>query len=91
MGITATRYVLYSTFLPFSRRVHTESAKCWLEYLESEPVQVLVCLTHADWLYVEYMGEDGTHRPTDIVRKEIKIQLDVSTAIKKVAILCQSF
>ena len=84
--ITATQYVcqlLHSTFLPFFRRVHTESAKHWLEYLESEPVQVLVCLTHADRLYVEYLGEDGTHRPTDIVRKEIKIQLDVSTVIKK--------
>ena len=60
------------------RRVHTESVKHWLEHLEKDPVHVLVCLTHADQLYVEYMNEDGTHKPSDNVRREIKIQLDVS-------------
>ena len=59
-------------------RIHTESAKHWLERLEADPVQVLVCLTFADQLYVEYMNEDGTHPPVEVTRKEINTQLDVS-------------
>ena len=41
------------------RRAYTESTKQWLSILEKENVPVLICLTFADKLFAELMGEDG--------------------------------
>ena len=43
----------------FARRAHTESTKQWLSILERENVPVLICLTFADKLFAELMGENG--------------------------------
>ena len=43
----------------FVRRAHTKSTQEWLRILEKENVPVLICLTFADKLYAELMGEDG--------------------------------
>ena len=61
--------------------MHTESARHWLDRLEEDSVQLLVCLTFADQLYEELMSDDGTHPPPEIVKKEINTQLDVSNII----------
>ena len=63
------------------RRIHTESARHWLDRLEEDSVQLLVCLTFADQLYEELMSEDGTHPSPEIVKKEISTHLDVSRIV----------
>jgi len=62
------------------RKVHTESAKKWLERLQVENVPVLVCLTFADKLYAELMTEDGQHPLKESVRYELAEQLSVSVS-----------
>ena len=41
------------------RRAHTQSTKQWLNILDKENVPVLICLTFADKLFAELMGENG--------------------------------
>ena len=60
------------------RKVHTESAKKWLERLQEENVPVLVCLTFADKLYAEHMTEDGKHPPKEGMKYELRVELSVS-------------
>ncbi|XP_028411558.1 uncharacterized protein LOC114534202 isoform X1 [Dendronephthya gigantea] len=54
--LSLTRIII---FVVDYRRAHTESTKKWLSILEKEKVPVLVCLTFADKLYAELMGENG--------------------------------
>ena len=62
------------------RKVHTESAKKWLERLQVENVPVLVCLTFADKLYAELMTEDGQHPLKESVRYELAVEQSVSVS-----------
>ena len=60
------------------RRIHTLSAKKWLERLQVEKVPFLVCLTYADKLYAEYMTRDGQHPNKMFMANELESQLSVS-------------
>ena len=62
------------------RKVHTESAKRWLERLEEENVPVLVCLTFADKLYAEHMTEDWKHPSKESMKYELRVELSVSVS-----------
>jgi len=57
------------------RKAHTTAAKKWLISLTSVPV--LVCLTHADKLYAEYMTEEGEHPTAAYVKHEMSTELRV--------------
>ena len=63
------------------RKVHTESARKWLEKLQESSVPTLVCLTFADKLYAEHMTNKGDHPPKDYIVDELKAELSVSTYI----------
>ena len=67
------KVLIYSLLL--FRKVHTESAKKWLERLQVENVLVLVCLTFADKLYAELMIEDGQHPLKESVRYELAVSV----------------
>ena len=61
-----------------SRKIHTQSAKKWLERLSKEEVPILVCLTFGDKLYAEHMTDGGDHpKPSDMA-EVIKSQIIVS-------------
>ena len=60
------------------RKVHCESSKKWLGILRAKKVPVLVCLTHADKLYSEYMTKDGHHPDEAFIKKQLPQQLRVS-------------
>ena len=45
--------------------------------LEDKAVPVLVCLTYADKLYAEHMGEDGSHPDPRDVSQEITKETEV--------------
>ena len=62
------------------RKVHTESAKKWLERLQEENVPVLVCLTFADKLYAEHMTEDGKHPSKESMKYKLGVELSVSVS-----------
>ena len=60
----------------FFRRAHTESTKQWLSILESEKVPVLICLTFADKLFAELMGNNGDYDIGQVklgVEKQLKV------------------
>ena len=61
-----------------SRKIHTQSAKKWLERLSKEKVPILVCLTFGDKLYAEHMTDDGDHPRASDMAKVIKSQVTVS-------------
>ena len=67
---------LYIFTLFSYRRAHTQSTKQWLSILDEENVPVLICLTFADKLFAELMGENGD---CDIekIKTGIKEQLKV--------------
>jgi hypothetical protein len=50
---------MFSFILSLYRRAHTKSTKQWLSILDKENVPVLICLTFADKLFAELMGENG--------------------------------
>ena len=60
------------------RKVHTQSAKKWLERLHKEKVPVLVCLTFGDKLYAEHMTKSGEHPSVEHMSRVIKSQTTVS-------------
>ena len=60
------------------RKVHCESSKKWLGILQAKKVPVLVCLTHADKLYSEYMTRDGQHPDEAFIKEQLPQQLRVS-------------
>ena len=60
------------------RKVHTQSAKKWLERLHKEKVPVLVCLTFGDKLYAEHMTTYGEHPSVEHMSRVIKSQTTVS-------------
>ena len=60
----------------FYRRAHTESTKQWLSILERENVPVLICLTFADKLFAELMGNNGDY-DIDQVKLGVEKQLKV--------------
>ena len=67
-----------SVYVPVHRKVHTQSAKKWLERLHKEKVPTLVCLTFGDKLYAEHMSDSGEHPSVADMSKVIKSQLSVS-------------
>ena len=62
----------------FYRRAHTESTKEWLSILERENVPVLMCLTFADKLFAELMGENGD---CDIEKVKLGVEKQLSVCI----------
>ena len=60
------------------RKIHCESSKKWLNILQAKKVPVLVCLTHADKLYAEYMTDDGQHPDETFMKEQLPQQLRVS-------------
>ena len=60
------------------RKVHTQSAKKWLERLQKEKVPTLVCLTFGDKLYAEQMDGPKKHPSVDHMVKVVKDQISVS-------------
>ena len=67
-----------------SRKIHTQSAKKWLERLSKEKVPIFVCLTFGDKLYAEYMTDGGDHpKPSDMA-KVIKSQITVSYIVSQI-------
>ena len=60
------------------RKVHTQSAKKWLERLQKEEVPVIVCLTFGDKLYAEHMTKKREHPDKDHMKMMVKEQLSVS-------------
>ena len=63
------------------RKIHTQSAKKWLERLSKEKVPILVCLTFGDKLYAEHMTEGGDHPRVSDMAKVIKGQVTVRCVI----------
>ena len=63
----------------FYRRAHTESTKEWLSILEKENVPVLICLTFADKLFAELMGENG-----DCNAEEVKLRVQQHLSVRKI-------
>ena len=61
----------------FVRRANTKPTKEWLSILEKEDVPVLICLTFAEKLFAELMGENGDN-DLEKVKLGIQTQLDVS-------------
>lgn len=55
------------------RRAHTTSAEKWLKVLQSKSVPVLVCLTHADKLFAQFMDNEESE-----IRKRIEEEKKVS-------------
>ncbi|CAB4045681.1 Hypothetical predicted protein, partial [Paramuricea clavata] len=70
--LSLTRIIV---FVVEYKRAHTESTKEWLSILERENVPVLICLTFADKLFAELMGEKGD-RDIEKVKAEIGEQLN---------------
>ena len=64
------------------RKVHTQSAKKWLERLQKEEVPVIVCLTFGDKLYAEHMTKKREHPDKDHMKRLVKEQLSVSCIIE---------
>ena len=64
------------------RKVHTQSAKKWLERLQKEEVPVIVCLTFGDKLYAEHMTKKREHPNKDHMKMMVKEQLSVSCIIE---------
>ena len=65
------------------RRVSSDPCKEWLERLKAEEVPVIVCMTHADRLYVECI-EDSTDKspvPTNDKKRKIGLELDVRMSL----------
>ena len=63
----------------FCRRVNSEAASVWLKKLAEEDIdiQVLVCLTHADHLYMELKKKpESTNQAT--ITHRLKGELAVS-------------
>ena len=58
------------------RKASTKAVKRWLQALQRNGVPVLVCLTHADMLYLECTDEDK--------RAAFKIELEVSGVLQHV-------
>ena len=77
VAVTLVRSFIIHSCL-FNRRVHTESAKIWLELLQEKSVPTLVCLTFADKLYAGYMHKDGTHPQDEHVKEKIERELMVN-------------
>ena len=55
----------------------------WLTHLKENDLPVLVCLTHADRLYSECVGDDHTLEPTKYKQKIMEKDLSVSSYWKK--------
>ena len=60
----------------YDRKAHTESTQQWLAILEKENVPVLICLTFADKLFAELMGNDGDY-DIEQVKLGVECQLNV--------------
>ena len=75
------------------RRAHTESTKDWLTILERENVPVLICLSFADKLFAELMGNNGDY-DIEQVKHGVEKHLNVCTlhvflnSIKKNDFIC---
>ena len=78
---------MFDLLLPlFVRRAHTQATKDWLNVLEKENVPVLICLSFADKLYAELMGEEGLRDVKDL-KTDIQTQLQVRIVNEHVKIL----
>ena len=78
---------IFDFLLPlFVRRAHTQATKDWLNVLEKENVPVLICLSFADKLYAELMGEEVLRDVKDI-KTDIQTQLEVRIVNEHVKIL----
>lgn len=62
------------------RNATSNSAKAWIRALEQEDIPVLVCLTHADRLYVELTE---SREPTDETQRQIGRELEVHNILLK--------
>ena len=55
---TIVATVIYNKYCFAYRRIHSKLFEDWLSILDKENVPVLICLTFADKLFAELMGED---------------------------------
>ena len=76
--LSLTRIIV---FVVDYRRAHTESTKEWLSILEKEDVPVLICLTFADKLFAELMGENGDY---DVEKVKLRVQKQLETIKKQI-------
>ena len=61
-----------------SRSVGTNDYLEWLEKLKCKELPMLLCLTHADKFYAEYMSDNGSLHPEESEMKgKIKEKLEV--------------
>ena len=60
------------------RRAHTQSTKQWLSILDKENVPVLICLTFADKLFAELMGES---RDCDLQKIKLGVEEQLNVCI----------
>ena len=51
--------------------------KTWLKFLEDKDVPVIVCMTHADHLYTEFMDEEEGNPPEPTPYKSRQFQIDL--------------
>ena len=58
------------------RRIHSKSFEDWLSILDKENVPVLICLTFADKLFAELMGENENY-DIEKIKLEMEQQLNV--------------
>ena len=65
------------------RRITSDPAKEWLRILKDEDVQVIICLSHADRLYVECIEDhkDDSSGPTEYKKRKIGSHLYVSQSM----------
>ena len=77
-------FLLFLLFV-HCRKIHSESAKTWLDILHNESVPYLVCLSHADKLYANHMMSKVTDCTKSEAHRRINMELQV---LNRVNILC---
>lgn len=63
------------------RRASSDPAKEYLKFLKKAEVPVIVCLTHADRLYVEYIDESTNKDPKPNADRQRKIGLELQVKV----------
>lgn len=82
------QFISTSQMFNFVRRISCDAAKEYLKTLKKEEVPVIVCLTHADRLYVEYIDESSDKDPTPTEDRKRRIGLELQVLIVHLSRTC---
>ena len=62
------------------RRISAHAIKVWLDKIKTDDVPVLVCLTHADNLYLECVLKEDEYNTKDIEFKKLAIETELKVS-----------